>query len=92
MQVGLTGDRPPLPVVQTCVRIAIVIGSLLLVRVFRPALERTVLLTAAAAAGSSALFGFGLRSPALSAFRLLSHLAAFLLAMVACARRVRTPR
>jgi len=85
---GLTGERPPLPAVQTILRILIVVAALALVPVFRGVLERCTLLMGAAAAGSSALFGFGLRSAGLSAFRLLSHLAAFALAMLVAGWRV----
>jgi len=51
-------------------------------------LERVTLLMGAAAAGSSALYGLGLRSAALSAFRLLSHLAAYALAMIVAGRMI----
>jgi hypothetical protein len=81
---GLTGVRPPLPAAQIALRIAIVVGAIGLWRLFRHPLERATLVVGAAAAGSSALFGFGLRSAFLSAFRLLSHLAAYMLA-AACA-------
>jgi len=92
-QVGLFGARPPLSLAQTILRILIGAALLLLLRVFESALERTSLLVAAAAAGSTALYGFGLRSAGLSAFRLLSHLAAYTLftyvavAKVAVSRR-----
>jgi hypothetical protein len=80
-RVGLVGARPPLPALQTGLRVAILIVVLILVRKFRRTLERVTLLVAAAAAGSTALYGIGLRSAWLSAFRLLSHLAAYALIM-----------
>ena len=83
---GLVADRPPLPVAQTVLRIAIVAGAVVFMFIRRDALERLTLLTAAAAAGSSMLFGFGVRSPLLSAFRLVSHLAAYALAAIVAAR------
>jgi hypothetical protein len=46
--------------------------------------ERIALLTAAVAASSTALYVIGLRSAELSAFRLLSHLAAYALVMFCC--------
>ena len=87
-RIGLTGTRPELSVLQTGLRIAIVVGALGLLSICRTNLERVTLLTGAAAAGSSALYGLGLRSPALSAFRLLSHLAAYALAMIVAGRMV----
>lgn len=90
-RVGLVGARPPLSVLQTVLRIAIVAVALGLLGIRRNTLERITLLTGAAAAGSSALFGFGLRSPGLLAFRLLSHLAAYSLVMVVAARMITQP-
>jgi len=81
MPVGLFGLRPPLSLVHTVLRILIVILALALLYVFNGLLERIALVMAAAAASSSALYGIGLRSAGLSAFRLLSHLAAFTLVM-----------
>jgi hypothetical protein len=83
---GLVGTRPPLSLFHAVLRILIVIVALMLIFVFHSILERIVLLAAAAAAGSSALYGFGLRSAGLSAFRLLSHLAAFALLMLLAGR------
>src|ERR1700722_1212641 len=80
-RVGLFGARPPLSLTHTAIRILIVIVALALLYVFRRVLDRIALLIAAAAAGSSALYGFGLRSAALSAFRVLSHFAAYALVM-----------
>ena len=86
-RIGLVGARPPLPVAQTALRIVIVVVALALSYVRRDILERITLLMAAAAAGSTALHGFGLRSAGLSAFRLLSHLAAYALVMCVAGRR-----
>jgi hypothetical protein len=85
--VGLFGTRPPLPMAQTILRILIIAVALGLLCVFRSALDRMTLLAAAAAAGSTALYGLGYRSAGLSAFRLLSHLAAYALAMVVASRK-----
>jgi hypothetical protein len=87
-RVGLFGARPPLSLTHTAIRILIVIVALALLYVFRRVLDRIALLIAAAAAGSSALYGFGLRSAALSAFRVLSHFAAYALVMFVAARIV----
>ena len=85
--VGLFGTRPPLPPAQTALRILIAAGALGLLFVFRSALERVTLLAAAAAASSTALYGLGYRAAGLSAFRLLSHVAAYGLIMVAASLR-----
>jgi hypothetical protein len=87
-RIGLTGTRPALSVLQTGFRIALVVGALGLFPAFRHRWERITLLMGAAAAGSSALYGLGLRSPALSAFRLLSHLAAYALAIIVAGRMI----
>jgi hypothetical protein len=91
-RVGLVGERPPVPVFQAAVRILIAIVAVALWFVFRGILERIALLTAAAAASSTALYGFGFRSPGLSAFRLLSHLAAYALVIFAMAKRISGPK
>ena len=80
-RVGLFGLRPPPSVLHAALRILIAAAALALLYVFQGLLERTALLVAASAAGSTALYGFGLRSAGLSAFRLLSHLAAYALLM-----------
>src|SRR5215469_2623074 len=87
-RVGLFGLRPPLSLLQTVLRIVIVVVALALLSVLRSRLERIALLIAAAAASSTALYGVGLRSAGLSAFRLLSHLAAYALIMVVAGRNV----
>jgi len=90
--VGLFGTRTPLPVAQTVVRILMIAVALGLLCVFRSALDRVALLVVAAAAGSTALYGFGYRSAGLSAFRLLSHLAAYALVMVIASWKVAAKR
>lgn len=93
--VGLTGDRPPLPAFQTALRVVFGAGGLVFFAIRRDPWERVTGILGAAAAGSTTLFGFGFRSPALSAFRLLSHLALFALAAIVAARalsRVRAAR
>ena len=87
-RVGLFGARPPLSVAHTSLRLLIVIVALALLYVFHGGLERIALLIAAAAAGSSVLYGFGLRSAGLSAFRILSHLAAYALVIFVAGRMV----
>jgi len=88
MRVGLFGLRPPLPVFHTVLRVLIAVLALALLYVFKGLLERIALVMAAAAASSTALYGIGLRSPGLSAFRLLSHLAAYALVMFVAGRKV----
>src|SRR5262245_30243681 len=87
-EIGLTGPRPPLSAAETALRIALVLGAVAFVFLRRHPLERVTLIVGALAAGSSALFGFGMRSPLLSAFRLLSHLVLYMLATVCAARLV----
>jgi hypothetical protein len=91
-RVGLVGARPPLSMMHTVLRILIVVVALALLYVFHSVLERIALLMVAAAAGSTALYGFGLRSAGLSAFRLLSHLAAYALVMFVAGRMVAIAR
>ena len=67
-RVGLFGQRPPLPVFHTVLRILIVVGALALLYVFQGRLERIALLVAAAAASSTVLYGIGVRSDGLSAW------------------------
>lgn len=76
---GLT-PRPPLPPLQTALRVSIVLAALILLRFRRDPMERITLVFTAIAAGASALFGFGLRSTANDVVRLLFHLLAYGLA------------
>ena len=89
---GIVSPRPPLSAFQTGFRIALVVGAAGLLFVLRHPLERVTLLVAVAAAGASAFYGFGVRSSFLVAFRLLSHLGLYLLAVVVASRRVFAPR
>jgi len=89
---GLFGARPPIPVTQTVLRIVIIAVALGLLYFFRSVLDRMMLLVVAAAAGSTALYGLGYRSASLSAFRFLSHLAAYALLMVVASRWVAVAR
>lgn len=91
-RVGLFGTRPPLPVTQTVLRFLIVVVALGLLWFSRSVLDRVTLFVAAAAAGSTALYGLGYRSTALSAFRLLLHLAAYALVMVVASRKFAAAR
>jgi hypothetical protein len=92
LQNGLIADRPPLSLLQTAIRIALGAGAMALWFVRRDALERTALASAIIAASSSALFGFGLRSPLLASLRLLSHLAMYALAAIVAWRVVMATR
>src|ERR1051326_609960 len=65
--------RPPLSSLQTAVRFAGAALAIILLLFRRDAMERTTLLCAVVAAGSSALFGLGLRSTTLDVVRLLFH-------------------
>ena len=85
-RMGLIGARPPLSLPQTILRMVIVVVTLALCSVFHSILERITLGIAAAAAASSALYGFGVRSAGLSAFRLVSHLIAYALIMYVAGR------
>jgi hypothetical protein len=87
-RVGLFGQRPPPSVFHTALRILIAVVAVALLYVFQGRIDRISLLIAAAAASSTALYGIGVRSDALSAFRLLSHLAAYALIMFVAGRNV----
>lgn len=89
---GLFGTRPPLSMTQTVLHILIMAVPLVLLSFFRSFLDRMTLLVAAAAAGSTALYGLGYRSAELSAFRLLSHLTAYAFIMVVASRKVAAAR
>jgi hypothetical protein len=78
--------RPALSPFQTALRLAIVAGAIVLWRFRRDAIERSALACAVVAAGSSALFGFGLRSTGLDVVRLLFHFLAYTLGVVVSIR------
>jgi hypothetical protein len=86
LRFGLFGPRPPLSAFDTVVRFAIVIAAVGLLVARLDLVERVTLVSTAIAAGSSALFGVGIRSPALSAVRLIFHFAAYSMAAVAIMR------
>jgi hypothetical protein len=79
LQNGLVAARPELSISQTMLRIALGAGAMAFLFVRRRPIERTALVMAIVAAGSSTLFGFGLRSPLLAAVRVLSHLVLYAL-------------
>jgi hypothetical protein len=79
---GLVAARPSLSAAQTSLRVLLMVGALSFLAVRRDLLERAMLIVAVIAAASAALFGFGLRSPALSAVRLVSHLVLYAFAAV----------
>jgi hypothetical protein len=87
LHTGLTGARPPISLAATLLRALMVFAALSLLSTFRRPLERVTLLIAAAAALCTTLYGFGIRSPLLSAARLALHLAAYVLLMLVAARR-----
>ena len=55
-------------------------------------IERTTLICAVVAAGSSALFGLGFRSTSLDVVRLLFHFFAYALGIVVCVRSLAWPK
>ncbi len=78
--------RAPLSAFQTALRFAIVTTALILLPIRRDPLERTTLVCAVIAAGSSALFGLGFRSTTLDIVRLLFHFVAYALGVVVSLR------
>ena len=78
--------RPPLSPLQTAVRFVIVLSAIALLPLRRDSVERTTLLCAVVAAGSSALFGLGFRSITLDIIRLLFHFVAYALGVVVSVR------
>ena len=82
LQNGLIAVRPPLSLSQTALRIALGAGAIVFLFVRRLILERAALAMGVVAAGSSALFGFGMRSPLLASVRLLSHFALYALTAI----------
>ena len=85
LRFGLT-PRPPLSALQTAIRFAVVTLAVILLPYRRDWIERTALLCAVVAAGSSALFGLGVRSTILDIVRLLFHFVAYVLGVVVCVR------
>ncbi|HEV8139937.1 MAG TPA: hypothetical protein VGP81_09200 [Pyrinomonadaceae bacterium] len=85
LRFGLT-PRPPLSTFQTVLRFAAVTSAAILLLLRRDWLERTTLLCAVVAAGSSALFGLGFRSTTLDVARLLFHFLAYALGALVCVR------
>ena len=85
LRFGLT-PRPPLSLLQTVLRFAVVAFALVLALCRRHWIERTALLCAVVAAGSSALFGLGFRSAILDIIRLLFHFIGYALGFAACVR------
>jgi presenilin-like A22 family membrane protease len=82
---GLT-PRPPLSAFHTALRFAAVTSAIILLLFRRDWVERTTLLCAIVAAGSSALFGLGFRSTTLDVVRLLFHFVAYALGLVVSLR------
>ena len=78
--------RPPLSPLHTTVRFAVVTLAVILIPFRRDSIERTTLLCAIIAAGSSALFGLGFRSTTLDFTRLLFHFLAYTLGVVVSVR------
>jgi hypothetical protein len=85
LRYGLT-PRPPLSLLQTVLRFAVLALALILLLYRRDWIERTALLCAIVAAGSSALFGLGFRSTTLDIIRLLFHFIGYAFGFAACAR------
>ena len=78
--------RPPLSALQTTLRfVAVVVAAVLFAR-RRDLIERSALVCAVIAAGSSALFGLGFNSVTLQVVRLLFHFLAYTLGVVAIVR------
>jgi len=82
--------RPPLSAFQTMLRVLIVALALVLCWRRRDFTERMALVCAIIAAGSSALFGFGVNSTTLQVTRLLFHFLAYSLGIVAIVRWFRS--
>jgi hypothetical protein len=82
--------RPPLSTFQTMLRILVIAVASLLWCQRRDFTERIALTCAIIAAGSSALYGFGLNSTTLQVTRLLFHFLGYSLGLVAIIRWFRT--
>lgn len=85
LRFGLT-PRPPLSSPQIALRFAVVTFAVVLLPSRRARIERTALLCAIVAAGSSALFGLGVSSTSLDIVRLLFHFVAYVLGVVVSVR------
>lgn len=85
LRFGLT-PRPPLSAFQTSIRFAVVIAALFLAWLRTSLLERTALICAIIAAGSSGLYGLGVNSVTLQVARLLFHFLAYSLGAIAITR------
>jgi hypothetical protein len=78
--------RPPLSLPQTVLRFAVVTFALILLLFRSDWIERAAFLCAIVAAGSSALFGLGVRSTTLDIIRLLFHFVAYALGFAVSVR------
>jgi hypothetical protein len=85
LQFGLA-PRGPVSLADIAVRVALIVGALIALRLRRDSLERLALGLAALAAGSTILVGLGLDTPPFRAARLLLHLLAYALGAAALAR------
>lgn len=83
---GLVGPRAPLSALGTGVRVAFLVSAVVLFFARRDLFERVTLICVVVATASSTLFGVGVRSPALAAVRLISHLLGYSLGAIALAR------
>lgn len=90
LRFGLT-PRPPLTPFHLVVRFVAVAGALCLWPFRRDPLERAALLCTVVAAGSSALFGLGVRSTTVDVARLLFHFLAYSLGALIGVRGLRSP-
>jgi hypothetical protein len=78
--------RPPLSPLQKAVRFTGVTVAAIILPFRRDSIERTTLLCAVVAAGSSAVFGLGFRSTTLDVDRLLFHFLTYTLVVMVCVR------
>ena len=78
--------RPPLSALQATLRFVAVVVAVVLFARRRDLTERSALVCAVIAAGSSALFGLGFNSVTLQVVRLLFHFLAYTLGVVAIVR------
>ena len=85
LRFGLT-PRPPLSMFETIPRYAAVITALFLAWARKDSMERSALICAVIAAGSSGLDGLGINSVTLQVVRLLFHFLAYSLGALAITR------